>query len=86
MLRRTIGDITSELTRETGCILIATIEHLDVVTTTAAVDLVVVAERVATQPICAALQVHLREMHIYGLPFWRSDADAAVQVVSAEKF
>ena len=82
---RTIGYVARQLTRQAWRILIATIEYLDVVTTTAAVDLVVVAERVAAQPICATLQVHLREMHIYGLPFWRSDPDAAVQVVSTEK-
>ena len=62
--------------------LIATIEHLDVVTTTAAVDLVVVPKRVATQAVGATLQVHLGEMDIDSLPFWGADANTAVEVIS----
>ena len=82
---RTIGYVACQVARETRRMLIATIEDLDVVTTVATVDLVVATVGVATQPICATLQVHLREMHIYGLPFRRSDTDAAVQVVSTEE-
>ena len=80
---RTVSDVPREVTREAGCIGVATIEDLDVVTATAAVDLVVAAEGVATQPVGATFQVHLREVNIYSLAFRGSDADTAVKVVSA---
>eukprot|EP01043_Picozoa_sp_COSAG02_P006321 COSAG02_NODE_179_length_31090_cov_49.813785_12_plen_123_part_00 len=81
-LVRTVRDVACEMSRQAWCISIATIEDLNVVTTTAAVNLVVVVERVTTQPVCATLQVHLGEVNVYSLTFRGSDADTAVKVVS----
>lgn len=83
VLLRTVRDIACEMARERWRLFIATIEDFDIVTATAAVDLVVAAEGVATQPVGATFQVHLREVNIYSLAFRGSDADTAVKVVSA---
>lgn len=82
-LLRTISDVASELTRQRWCVCIATIKDLDIVTPTAAVNLVVVTKCVATQPVGAAFQVHLGEVNVYSLVFGGSDANAAVKVISA---
>ena len=79
---RTVRDVACEMSRQAWCISVAPIEDLDVVTATAAVNLVVVAESVATQPVRPTLQVHLGEVNVYSLAFRGSDADAAVKVVS----
>ena len=82
VLLRTVRDIACEMARERWRLFIATIEDFDIVTATAAVDLVVAAERVSTQSVGATFQVHLCEMNIYGLVFRGSNAHTTVEVVS----
>ena len=80
-LFRTVSDVAREMARKAGGISVATVEDLDIVTTVAAVNLVVLAVRVAAQPVAAAFEIHLREMDVDGLTFRCADADAAVEVV-----